>query len=98
MKRPSTTKAQRRVLACYKRFAKNGISPTLSELAKDLNRGKTTTYEHVLDLAKKGLLLKEDAGSYCRYTLAIACPTCGEILKGEKDLQSTRAPTPSVGF
>jgi len=100
VKRPATTKAQRRILACYRVFAKEGISPTLSELARKLSRSKTTTYSHVTDLAEKGLLQKEPAGSSWRYTLVRACPTCGAILKGDETLKSSRAaaPAPEVAF
>ena len=88
------TKAKAQILAVYRKYAKIGIAPSLSELANDLKLSKTTVHEHVAQMVDKGLLNRVPSGAYSKYLLPSQCPTCGAKLAGEGKLRKMSEPDP----
>ncbi len=102
MKPAPPTKMERRVLNCYKHFAREGISPTLAEVGVKLGISKVSVHGHANNLADKKALdrIVNQGGTYTRYMLPNTCPTCGTVLAGDGELKATRetAPPPQAGF
>lgn len=55
------TERQEQVLALFKRLSiENGLPPTSSDIARQLDIGRTSAYEHLYALFEKGKLEKDD--------------------------------------
>ena len=85
------TNGQRRVIRCYQAFAKEGVSPSLADLATSLELKKVTVYEHVRALVEKGFLDAVPTGNYHHYMLRTHCKCCGARLR-RKVIQRTTHP------
>ncbi len=80
------TPAEAKVLTVYRYFSERGGQvPTISRVANAVKRSRPTVFEHIRNLAGKGMLKRISHGGQSRYVLAEVCPACGHPLSGSQE-------------
>ena len=76
LRRPLTSR-QTDIYRIYERAGKDGLWPTLSEVARELHISKPTVVEMIYKMVDKGYLIRVGEGRAVKYRIPSVCPTCG---------------------